>query len=282
MKIKVATTSTACLDYYDQDHNIDIVRIKLIVDDNELLDGLDIQAPEFYEKLRANPEWIPKTSTPSIGEVVNYFEDLIEQGYTECFITTLSSHLSGTHNTIYQAGQIVKDKLKVTVYDTKTVCFSEGHFALTASRLFDEGKTLEEVVSHLDVMKDNNTIFFAVDSLNQLVNNGRLSGAQAFFGKLLKIKPILEVQGTGEIIAVEKTRNIKKALKMIANKVKDYTKGRKYFAHILYAGESELKEYFLETLKDELGLENLYEAPSTPVVGAHIGPDVIGIGIFLE
>ena len=52
MKIKVATTSTGCLDYYDQDHNIDIVRIKLIVDDNELLDGLDIQAPEFYEKLR--------------------------------------------------------------------------------------------------------------------------------------------------------------------------------------------------------------------------------------
>lgn len=282
MKIKVATTSTGCLDYYNENHNIDIIRIKLIDENKELLDGIDITADEFYEKLRANPEWIPRTSTPSIGEVLNYFEQLVQDGYTDVFVTTLSSSLSGTHNSIYQAAQIIKDKLNVVVYDTKTVCFSEGYFALTAEKLLNNGKSSEEVISHLDNMKDNNTIFFAVDSLNQLVNNGRLSGAQAFFGKLLKVKPILEVQGTGEIVAVERTRNIKKALKVIANKIKDYTKDRKFFAHILYAGESNLKEYFLEILKEELGLENLYEAPSTPVVGAHIGPDVIGIGIFLE
>lgn len=282
MKIKVANTSTGCLDYYHEEHDIDIIRIKLIYEDKELLDGLDIKADEFYSKLRNEPNWIPKTSQPSIGEVVLYFEDLINKGYTDVFITTLSSHLSGTYNSIYQASKIVEDKINVTVYDTKTVCFSEGYFSLTASRLFKEGKSVEDVIKHLDYMKENNTIFFAVDSLNQLVNNGRLSGAQAFFGKLLKIKPILEVQGSGEIIAVEKTRNIKKALKMITDKVKDYTNGKKYFAHILYAGESELKEYFLDLLKEDLGLENLYEAPSTPVVGAHIGPDVIGIGIFLE
>lgn len=282
MKVKVASTSTSCLDYYNDEHGIDIIRIKLIDDDKKLLDGIDITANEFYERLRSNPEWIPKTSQPSIGEVLEYFEQLVLEGYTNLFITTLSSSLSGTYNSIYQASLIIKDKLDVVVYDTKTVCFSEGHFALTAKRLFDEGKSVEEVIEALDIMKENNTIFFAVDSLNQLVNNGRLSGAQAFFGKLLKVKPILEVQGNGQIIAVEKTRSIKKALKIVASKVKDYTKDRKYFAHILYAGESELKGYFLDILREELGLENLYEAPSTPVVGAHIGPDVIGIGIFLE
>lgn len=282
MKIKVATTSTGCLDYYNQEHDIDIIRIKLVVDGIELLDGVDIKANEFYEKLRNDPDWIPKTSQPSIGEMVEYFEGLANKGYTNVFVTTLSSSLSGTYNSIYQASKIVSDSINVVVYDTKTVCFSEGYFALTAERLFNEGKSLEEVISHLDHMKENNTIFFAVDSLNQLVNNGRLTGAKAFFGKLLKVKPILEVQGTGQIVAVEKTRNIKKALHLISNKIKEYTEGKKFFAHILYAGESELKEYFLGVLKDELGLENLYEAPSTPVVGAHIGPDVIGIGIFLE
>ncbi|CCV64805.1 DegV family protein, putative fragment [Alteracholeplasma palmae J233] len=69
---------------------------------------------------------------------------------------------------------------------------------------------------------------------------------------------------------------------MIADKVKEYTNGRKYFAHILYTGNPSLREYFLEVLDKELNLKDINEAPATPVVGAHIGPDVIGIGIFLE
>lgn len=282
MKIKVASTSSGCLDYYTDKGDIDIIRIKLISGDVELLDGIDITADDFYEKLRNEPDWIPKTSQPSIGEVVDYLEELVEKGFTDLFVTTISSNLSGTYNSIYQAGQMMEDKINVVVYDTKTVCFSEGYFALEANRLFKSGKSISEVITHLDHMKANNTIFFAVDSLTQLVNNGRLTGASAFLGKLLKIKPVLEVQGTGEIVAVEKTRNIKKALNIITSKVKEYTKDKEFFAHILYAGESQLKEFFLEELKNELGLENLYEAPSTPVVGAHIGPDVIGIGIFLK
>lgn len=282
MKIKIASTSTGCLDYYDKEHEIDIIRIKLIVDDKELLDGKDIHADEFYDRLRKNPSWVPKTSQPSIGEMVNYYESLAKEGYTDVFVTTISSLLSGTYNSLYQAAKIVENKINVVVYDTKTVCFSEGYFALQAKKMFDEKKTIDEVLKKLDHMKENNTIFFAVDSLTQLVNNGRLTGAKAFFGKLLKIKPILQVLGTGEIVAVEKTRNIKKAQKMIAQKVLEYTKGRNFFAHILYAGDSNLKTYFLEVLEEELGIKNIYEAPSTPVVGAHIGPDVIGIGIFIE
>ncbi|MDY0276870.1 MAG: DegV family protein [Acholeplasma sp.] len=282
MKIKVATTSTGCLDYYQGKNDIDIIRIKLMCDGVEKLDGLDINAEDFYNRLRNNPEWVPKTSQPSIGEMVEYFKRLAKEGYTQVFVTTISSVLSGTYNSLVQAGRIVKDKIDVTVYDTKTVCFSEGYFALEAEKMFNDGKNVNEVIERLDYLKEHNTIFFAVDSLTQLVNNGRLTGAKAFFGKLLKIKPILQVQGTGEIIAVEKTRNIKKALKKIADLVKDYTKGHEYFAHILYAGDSKMKEYFLEILKEELELENLYEAPSTPVVGAHIGPDVVGIGIIMK
>lgn len=282
MKIRVATTSTGCLDYYDKPHNIDTIRIKILSDGKEYLDGKTMRAEEFYDILRENPEWVPKTSQPSVGEVLEYFESLVESGYDTAFVTTISSALSGTINAIRQAATLIEDKLKVTVYDTKTVCFSEGYFALEADRLFNEGKSIEEVIKHLDFLKDNNTIFFAVDSLVQLVNNGRLTGAKAFLGKLLKIKPILQVQGTGEIVSVEKTRNIKKALSKISDLVKDYTQGKDYFAHILYTGNPSLKVFFLETLKNDLGLENLEEAPATPVVGAHIGPDVIGIGIFIK
>jgi DegV family protein with EDD domain len=282
MSVKVASTSTSCLDYYNKPHDIDIIRIKLLDHGKELLDGTEITADDFYARLRKEPSWIPKTSQPSVGDLVTYFEGLAKQGYKEAFVTTLSKELSGTFNSVNQAADLVKDLIKVTAYDTKTVCFSEGYIALEADRLFKEGKSTEEVIERLNYLRDNNTIFFAVDDLTHLYNNGRLSGAQAFFGKLLKIKPILQVQSNGKIVSIEKMRNIKNALKSIAQFVRDYTQGREYYAHIVYAGNPGLKAFFEEVLKEELGLEGLYEAPSTPVVGAHIGPDVVGIGVFLK
>jgi DegV family protein with EDD domain len=131
-------------------------------------------------------------------------------------------------------------------------------------------------------MRKKNTIFFAVDSLTQLVNNGRLSGAQAFVGTLLKIKPILQVKETGHIVSIERIRTIKLAFRSIASKVRNYTEGKPFDAYILYTGNPKLRDYFVNVLKTELGLEGLYQAPSTPVVGAHIGPDVIGIGVFIK
>ncbi len=282
MSIKVASTSTSCLDYYKEPHDIDIIRIKLLDHGKELLDGTEITADDFYARLRKEPSWVPKTSQPAVGELVYYFEGLAKKGYKEAFVTTLSKELSGSFNAVMQAAELVKDLIKVTAYDTKTVCFSEGYIALEADRLFKAGKSTEEVIEKLNHLRDNNTIFFAVDDLTQLYNNGRLSGAQAFFGKLLKIKPILQVQSNGKIVSIEKTRNIKNALKSITDYVKGYTKDKEFFAHIVYAGNPTLKAYFEEVLKNELGLVELYEAPSTPVVGAHIGPDVVGIGIFLK
>ncbi len=69
---------------------------------------------------------------------------------------------------------------------------------------------------------------------------------------------------------------------MITTKIKEYVKDREFEAYILYTGNPTLKEHFLTVLKEDLNLENLFESPSTPVVGGHVGPDVIGIGIFLK
>lgn len=280
MKVKVSSTSTGCLDYYNQNIDIDIIRLRILDEGKEYIDGLTITAEQFYDKLRENPDWVPQTSQPSLGESVDYFTSLAKEGYDLVFVTTISSNLSGTYNGLKQAASLVEDQIKVVLYDTKTVCFNEGKFAVVARELFDQGKTLEEVLNILDQLKENNTIFFAVDSLTQLVNNGRLTGAKAFFGKLLKIKPILQVNSDGKIVSIEKMRNFKKAQMLIVNFVKNYVENDEYEAYILYAGNPGLKEDFIKVLKDELNLENLIEIPSTPVVGAHIGPDVVGVGVF--
>jgi DegV family protein with EDD domain len=278
----IVDTSTGGLDYYPFNHDIEVLRIKIFLDDKEYLDGSELKAEEFYKILRDKPELIPSTSQPSVGEVISFFEDLYKKGFEEFYVTTLSSKLSGTHNSIVLASKELKYKMNIHVFDTLTVCFSEGLFALEADKMLKSGKSFEEIDEVLLKMREHNTIFFAVDSLSYLVKNGRLSNAQAFVGKLLKIKPILQVQETGHIVSIEKIRNIKKALESITTKIKAYANGREFEAYILYTGNPKLKSHFIEIIKSELGLENLYESPSTPVVGAHIGPDVCGIGIFLK
>ncbi|MCR5786820.1 MAG: DegV family protein [Acholeplasmatales bacterium] len=282
MKRIVATTSTSCLDYYEHEYDIRTIRIKIDMGDHNFKDdGTEIKADEFFKKMNEDPHLVPRTSQPSLGELIEFFEGLADEGYEECIVTTISSKLSGTFNGISQAAEMLEDRIKIIPFDTKTVCFNEGFFALEASRMIKEGASTEDILARLDFLQKNVRIFFAVDSLECLVKNGRLSGAAGLLGKLLKIKPLLEVEPDGTIQAIEKIRTTKKALETLCDYFKEYTNGHNYYAYIVYTG-TELKDFFVNVLKESLGLENLDERPCSPVVGCHVGPQAIGLGIMLK
>jgi EDD domain protein, DegV family len=250
--------------------------------DGELLaDGTEIKAEDFYAKMTADKHLVPKTSQPSIGELMELFEGYAEEGYEEVIVTTISSKLSGTYNGICQCAKMLEDKIKIYPFDTKTVCFIEGNFALTAARMIEEGVETKDILKRLEEMRNENFLMFAVDSLECLVKNGRLSGAAGFLGKYLKIKPLLGLCEDGSIQAIEKIRTTKKALEAVCDHFKEYTKGHKFEAYIIYTGD-ELKDFFVETIKEKLGLENLVESPCSPVVGCHVGANAIGLGCFLK
>ncbi len=280
MKRLVATTSTSCLDYVD--HNYDIYTIRIKIDMNGTLkdDGSEIKADEFYRLMEEDKHLVPKTSQPSIGELVELFESFADQGYEEVIVTTISSKLSGTYNGICKAADILASKIKIIPFDTKTVCYNEGHFALTAAKMIEEGASTEEIIKKLEFMREHNTILFAVDSLECLVKNGRLSGAAGFIGTFLKIKPLLQVLEDGSIQAVDKIRTTKKALEVVCDRIAEYVKGHKFFATIVYTGDG-LKQFLIDTLKEKTGMEGLAEHPASPVVGCHVGAQAIGIGAFL-
>lgn len=277
----VIDTSTGGLDYYPIEHGIEILRIKIYIDGKEYEDGLTLKADHFYDMLKNDKDLLPKTSQPSVGEVMTLFQKYLDEGVEEIFVATISAKMSGTYNSCIMAAQEFEGKLKIKVFDTKTVCFSEGIFALEAKRMIDEGFTLEEIENKLNNMLQTNTLYFAVNSLAYLIKNGRLSNAKGYIGKLLDIKPILQVKESGEIVSIGNRRTIKAVLLTITTLIKEYVNNRPYQAYLIYTGNPNLKQYFVSIIKDNLGLENLYESPSTPVVGAHVGPDVIGIGIFL-
>lgn len=277
----VATTSTSCLDYYKHQEDIRTIRIKIDLDGNLYADGTEMPADYFFKMLQDNPNLIPKTSQVPLGELMDFFNGLYNEGYDEIFVTTISSKLSGSYNGIVACADMLKDKMKIEVYDTKTVCFNEGVFALRAAQMINEGKSFEEIKEELDYIAQNNLIMFAVDNLNYLVKNGRLSGAAGFVANVLKIKPLLEVQNNGEIHSVKKIRTIKKTLDYVCERAKEYTKGKDYFMYLVSTTQENL-EYLREKVKEILGVDNLIHVPGSPIVGCHVGPGALGVGVFLK
>ncbi len=279
----VCCTSTGCLDYFKSDYDIRMIRIKLEMDGEYYADGSEMPADKFYATIQANKDLVPKTTQTPVGELVDFFNALYDEGYDQVFVCTISAKMSGTINSIDTAASILAEKMTIVSYDTKTVCFNEGIFALRAAQLVEEGKSFDEIKDELDWMSEHNMIMFAVENLNYLIKNGRLSNAAGLMANLFQIKPLLEVQPDGEIRAVKKIRTIQLALEEVVRATQEYIKGHNYWMYIVYT-TNERVPFLREKISKMLDIDgnSLIAVPCSPVVGCHVGYGALGLGVFLK
>jgi len=284
MKIGISTDVNAGLDYVSNPYDIKVLRSSVNMEGQVYIDGIDIRADEFYEKLSKveKKEDIPSTSAPALGDIYDLFDYYVENGYTHIIHFPISFALSATGSTVKQVSEEYKDKLNVTVIDTKAACFIQGYLAMTAAKMASEGATPEEIIERSNYLIEHRSIFFVVDSLDYLVKNGRLSGATGLIGNLLKIKPILELNNEGKIVQFEKIKTTKKARQRVVELVLDYIKEEKNVKVMLFhtlalEAAEELKQLVHEARPDIKDIEIHYV---TPAVGAHIGCGVAGIAAY--
>lgn len=284
MKIGISTDVNAGLDYINNPYDIKVLRSSVNMEGQVYVDGIDIRADEFYDKLSKveKKEDIPSTSAPALGDIYDLFDYYVENGYTHIIHFPISFALSATGSTVKQVSEEYKDKLNVTVIDTKAACFIQGYLAMNAAKMASEGATPEEIVARSNYLIEHRSIFFVVDSLDYLVKNGRLSGATGLIGNLLKIKPILELNNEGKIVQFEKIKTTKKARQRVVELVLDYIKDAENVKVMLFHTLAlevveELKQSVQEARPDIKDIEIHYV---TPAVGAHIGCGVAGIAAY--
>ena len=286
-KIKIMCTSTGCIEYAPERYRnlgIDIIRIHVLFEGKEYLEGLDLDPVKFYERLETieDPKNnLPSTAMPTTQALYDHFNAAIDEGYDEVIVFTLSSALGGTYNKICLIAGEFKEKIKIHVIDTKITCFGEGLLAIKAAEWAKAGKTSDEILKEVAWMMRRQE-FVGVDSrLDFLIYNGRLKGGKAFLGQLLKICPVIHFSREGEIVALESVRTPKKALGRMCEIVKEIIGDRApedYILFHIYTGPS-----LLPTLKE---IEPKYELATnheaiimSPVSGAHNGPWLAGYGI---
>lgn len=279
MKVGIINTSTSTSDYLDHNYDFKTARMRILMEGKEYVDFVDITAPEFFSKIRNDHSITPTTSTPNIIDFQDLMAELEAEGCTDILVLTISSGLSNAFAVASSAAADYEGNARVVAFDTKSAAIQEAMFTLKACELRDAGKSLDEIIEGLEYLRDNNEITFVVDSLRQLIRNGRLSNAAGFVGNILKIKPFLHVNKDGNIVTVDKVRTSKKALKAMVDyffeKVEQFDDFEITFITSDYPeGEEFVKQAVLEKYPNK----KYYSCSLTPVIGCHTAEGVVGLG----
>ncbi len=284
-KIAIVSDVNAGLDYLGYDPKIPVLRSVINFGEDHFVDGIDIKAKEFYEKLSkiTLAKDIPSTSAPTVGETMELVEKLMKEGYTDIIMYAISYKLSSIGSTFESMKQEYGDRVNIHVVNTKMAAYMQGYLAVEAKKMVGEGKSVDEILAYSDYLMENSQAYFVVDDLSYLVKNGRLSGMSGFLGGLLKIKPVLYLTDDGRIVPKEKVKTHRKAVERAIHLVEEGIQGAK-----------KVKIFVFHTLREEDAKEilthfkNKYEKIAecelhmvTPAVGAHIGTKILGVGYFI-
>lgn len=284
----VMCTSSGCLDYVQdeiKDLNIDIIRLHVLFNGVEYLEGYDLNPVKFYEELETieDPKnHLPKTSMPSVAEVEKHFDDAIAAGYDEAIVIVISTGLSGTYGVVTQVAKNYEGRLKVTVIDTKTNSFNEGMIAIKAAQLVKQGVSTEQIIKEIEWIQKTQEFFGTDAKLDYLIYNGRLKGGKALMAKMLSICPVVGFGRDGYLTSWESVRTQKKAIARCCEIVKEKIGDRAPEDYILwhcYTGPSLLP--VIEQIEAKYGVKtNHAPVMMSPCSGSHNGPWFIGYGLM--
>lgn len=193
--------------------DISLVPLTINVDDQIFIDDHTIDIKELLLAMK-NSKTAMKTSSPSPADFIKEYE----KG-DNVFVVTLSSKLSGTYNSAILAKNIVlEDNNKfIHVFDSLSASVAETLISMKISEFIEEGYENLEIVKKVDQFISGMNTFFILESLDNLIKGGRITKVAGGLASILSIKPIMGVDGKGNIRLVEKVRGSKKAFKRLVD-----------------------------------------------------------------
>jgi DegV family protein with EDD domain len=231
----------------------------------------------FYDHLRTAAT-LPSTSQPSVGDFLAVWRPLLEAGDD-----LLSIHLSGGISGTVGAAQQARDALledgvapeRIEVMDSDTGCAGHGLMAIAAANAVRGGAGLPGALEAARELRGRLKILFAVDTLEYLKRGGRIGAAQAWLGSALKIKPILTIDR--EIQPIERVRTSGRAFQRMVDHLTERKESGADVFMVQHIQAHDVAERIVERGRDIYGREPEFVSEIGPVIGAHVGPGLIGV-----
>jgi DegV family protein with EDD domain len=275
MTVAIVTDSTSDLPpQLARSRSITVVPLTLNFEGKTLLDGVDIQPEEFYRRLPSATTH-PTTSQPSPGRFAEAYVSLLAE-HDAVVSIHISEKLSGTYASARQ-GADMSDPKRVRVIDSELVSMSLGLITLAASALAAGGAEAPAIEAKVLEMRSQIQTYFSVATLEFLRRGGRIGRASALLGSVLQVKPVLCIRD-GLVTPLERVRTFDRALNRVVELTREVDRGNGVCVIVGHADA----EADAERIGRELEpiAETLLIQPLGPVVGAHAGPGVVGVGCY--
>lgn len=278
-KVAVMTDSNSGITQAEaKELGICVLPMPFYIDEQTYYEDIDLSQDEFYEKLKGDCDI--KTSMPVLGDVTDKWDGLLKE-YDEIVYIPMSSGLSGSCEAAIMLSQEYDGKVQVV--NNQRISVTQRQSVLDAMELAQKGKTAEEIKDILESVKMESSIYIMLDTLYYLKKGGRITPAAAALGTLLKLKPVLQIQGD-KLDAFAKARTPKQGKNiMIDTMKKDFAErfndpeGKNMHLEIAYSHDKEAAEVFKEEVQAQFPNHEIVMNPLSLSVSCHIGPGAIAI-----
>ena len=278
-KVAVMTDSNSGITQTEaKELGICVLPMPFYIDEQTYYEDIDLTQDEFDEKLKGDCDI--KTSMPAHGDVTEKWDGLLKE-YDEIVYIPMSSGLSGSCEAAIMLSQDYDGKVQVV--NNQRISVTQRQSVLDAMELAQKGKTAEEIKDILESVKMESSIYIMLDTLYYLKKGGRITPAAAALGTLLKLKPVLQIQGD-KLDAFAKARTPKQGKNiMIDTMKKDFAErfndpeGKNMHLEIAYSHDKEAAESFKEEVQAQFPNHEIIMNPLSLSVSCHIGPGAIAI-----
>ena len=255
-----------------------VLPMPFYINEEMFYEDIDLSQEQFYEKLQAGGDI--KTSMPLVGDVTDKWDELLKE-YDEVVYIPMSSGLSSSCETAYMLSQDYDGKVEVV--NNQRISVTMRQSVIDAKNLAEAGKSAKEIKDILEAAKFDSSIYIMVDTLTYLKKGGRITPAAAALGTLLKLKPVLQIQGE-KLDAFAKARTVKQAKNIMIEAMKsdfekrfDSADGRNINLEMAYTHDLEAALAFKEEVQAAFPENEIVLNPLSLSVSCHIGPGALAI-----
>ena len=248
-----------------------------------------MEVSEFYKLMVNNPDQFPKTSTASVADFAEVFEEYAKQG-KDVICICITTQFSASYQTALNAKHIVEEDypdVKITCINSMVNTVLQGLVVMEAARLKNEGVDYETTIDKIEGIKATGRIFFTIGNLDYLRHGGRIGKVMGIAGSLLNIKPIITLK-EGEIfpsgIARVRAKSLKKVIDLTVSHLQALSADIKEYRIVIGYGFDraeavKFREELLSALRVQFPIDDIDLYRIGAAIGVHTGPYALGVGL---
>lgn len=264
-------------------YQIHVVPLTVHFEKDFYLDSITITPDEFYD-LMARSKHNPSTSQPTYKDFTNKYNYLASH-YKNIVGIHISEKMSGTFSNSRKAAYAVakRQQIDIDVISSNKLTSSLGLMVLRAAEAIDKGTSYQELLTQIEEWKQKAHLMVSSQTLKYMIRSGRVSTVKGYLGKLMGVQPIVVVNKEGKTELFGKPTSTRQAMKMIIQQAAKIMDGKKLWGYsISHAQNPNDADWYANEMEAITGQKPKFINSASPVLGAHVGPGVVGLGLLLE